>query len=918
MFGELLYNLIIGPLETLFGIIYAWAYELTENPGAAIICLSLLMNLLLLPLYNQTDAIQAQANETEKRLSPGVKHIKKTFHGNEQYMMLQTFYRINGYKPTDALKGVAPLALEIPFFMAAYHYLSHLALLEQSAFGPIQSLSEPDGLLVIGELSINLLPIAMTVINILSSLIYTRGATLKTKIQLYGMAAIFLVLLYDSPAALSFYWMLNNLFSLIKNIIISRPSPIKTVARLCFYISMLLLAGLLVGIPFLSGQWIVVLLVSVVLLNIPAGLLLHRLGKKPETAEKIYTPSRSSFLIAELILTVLVGFLIPSAMLYSSPEEFIPMAGDRSVLRYVLYCGAVSSGTFLLWMGLLYCLARPRWKKLLENGTWILCGIFVTDYMFFGTHYGTMTNQLLYETELQVSMDSLLINLAVLAGVCLGIGILLKKKPSVLKTIGMATAAAMVAISAFNMITTYQITGETRRQMEENTRPESLFQLSKTGKNVVILMMDRAVGGFIPYIFNEKPELQQQYDGFTYYPNTLSYGAHTNVGLPAVFGGYEYTPHEMNLRDQQLLVDKHTEALLMMPRMFTAEGFQATVCDPTYAGYGWYPDLSIFEPYPEIPAYITRNAYTDRMNTVSTQDRESLNRKFLSYSFFRCAPVAMHSYLYDGGSYRELPTMIHMAAPSVVESAAPGTEDFAASFSVLQNLKYLTEITEEPGDHFLMMCNDTTHSPQLLQMPEYEPAETVDNRLYEKLIPEREDAQGNTIQLTARYQMYHYHVNMAAYRELAKWFQYLKDNDVYDNTRIIMASDHGYSVRVRKELLFGDAFEDDILFYNPILLVKDFDATGPIRMDPAQMTSADVPTLATGGLIENPRNPFTGNPITSDGWKDGPIYISLTHVYSTAKNNGTTFLPDPWAAIEGDMWDQNNWHIIEESQIPIQ
>ncbi|MFR6425474.1 MAG: hypothetical protein ACLUNO_07950 [Oscillospiraceae bacterium] len=34
------------------------------------------------------------------------------------------------------------------------------------------------------------------------------------------------------------------------------------------------------------------------------------------------------------------------------------------------------------------------------------------------------------------------------------------------------------------------------------------FSLSKTGKNVIVLMLDRAMGPYIPYIINEKPELE--------------------------------------------------------------------------------------------------------------------------------------------------------------------------------------------------------------------------------------------------------------------------------------------------------------------------------------------------------------------------------------------------------------------------
>ena len=58
----------------------------------------------------------------------------------------------------------------------------------------------------------------MTIINISASAVYSKGLSLKEKIQLYLTAAVFLILLYNSPSGLVLYWTLNNLFSLLKNI----------------------------------------------------------------------------------------------------------------------------------------------------------------------------------------------------------------------------------------------------------------------------------------------------------------------------------------------------------------------------------------------------------------------------------------------------------------------------------------------------------------------------------------------------------------------------------------------------------------------------------------------------------------------------------------------------------------------------
>ncbi|MDE5873671.1 MAG: YidC/Oxa1 family membrane protein insertase, partial [Lachnospiraceae bacterium] len=196
------------------------------------------MNILVLPLYRRADAMQEQARDIDAKLSDGVAHIKKTFSGDEKMMMLQTYYRQNNYKPTDALKGSVSLLLEIPFFIAAYQFLSHLESLNGVSLGPIADLSKPDGMLVIGGFTINLLPVIMTSINIISSFLYLKGFPAKTKVQLYGMALFFLVFLYGSPSGLVFYWTLNNLFSLVKTIFYKLKNPKKVLCVMLAVIGM--------------------------------------------------------------------------------------------------------------------------------------------------------------------------------------------------------------------------------------------------------------------------------------------------------------------------------------------------------------------------------------------------------------------------------------------------------------------------------------------------------------------------------------------------------------------------------------------------------------------------------------------------------------------------------------------------------
>ena len=110
-----LYTLIIGPLQLVLGILFSIVNKWTANPGLTIIIESLLLNILLYPLYRQADRIQAAATDKEKSMAPMTSHIRRSFKGDERMMMLQAYYRECGYSPLSILKTSLPVLLQIPF-----------------------------------------------------------------------------------------------------------------------------------------------------------------------------------------------------------------------------------------------------------------------------------------------------------------------------------------------------------------------------------------------------------------------------------------------------------------------------------------------------------------------------------------------------------------------------------------------------------------------------------------------------------------------------------------------------------------------------------------------------------------------------------------------------------------------------------
>ena len=917
---QAIYQLLFGPLELFFEVIYGVAFHIVDgNAGAAVIPLSLCLNFLLLPLYNRADAIQRAEHDRDQRMAPGVEHINKVFKGDERYMMLQAYYRIHAYKPIYALRSSLPLLLEIPFFVAAYHFLSNLADFHNTPFGPLANLAAPDGLLKLGSISLNLLPILMTAVNIVSSRIYAKDLSRKDKLQLYGMALIFLVLLYNSPSGLVFYWTLNNVFSLFKNIVNTSKNRETVAGALMSGLGLAFLAYFLLVSRRLSFGGLAVLLLGVQF-QLPMLRYLIRRRKGGEPLSRIAEPKEkasSLFALGCLFLAVLTGLLIPTSVIHASPAEFVVLTEYRSPLQYVWSAFLLSAGTFLLWFMLFHYLAGHQAGHIMEAGICVTSVLAVVDYMFFGTKLGNLSAMLQYDIAFHYSWKECLLNLAVLTLCGAAVLLLWWKKKKLLQAVFPVLILAVLGMSVYNIVGIRSDLPQIRKLAERETGEKASFPLSRNGKNVIVFMLDRGISSYVPYLFQEKPELKQQFDGFTWYPNTLSFGCTTNTGSPALFGGYEYTPEELNKRSSEALAAKHNEALKLLPVLFGEAGYEVTVCHPPYAGYTEIPDLSIFEDCEGIHAYNTENGQFRDQGELLASRQKIWNRNFFCYSIMKISPLVLQSGLYQGGQYfnsRDLDSMLRHTQFVSGRSLSQGVDDsFMNAYSVLCALPEISTITEDSRNTYLAINNGTAHDVMLLKEPEYEPALYVDNTAYDAEHEDRFTLDGRTMLADIPYTMKHYQCNMAAFLQLGKWFDFMREQGVYDNTRIILVADHGHGMAQFEDMIFGDWVSgtwhhpQDVMSYNPLLMVKDFDSRG-FHVDSQFMTNADTPVLALDGLVDEPVNPFTGNPISDAAKAAEEHRVFYTDISDPWDNDGNTFLPDRWYALKGqDIFDLSAW-----------
>ena len=824
--------IIINPIILFFETIFQYVFSQTNNVGLSIIVLSITLNIILLPLYKRVDEIQDEENLIQKKLKPGVDKIKKTFKGNEQYMILQVYYKQNNYKPIYALRSLLPILLEIPFFIAAYIFLSNLACLDGSSFSLISNLGEPDGLLY----GLNILPIALTVINIISCIIYTKNKPFKDKIQLFLIAIVFLVLLYYTPSGLAFYYLLNNLFSLLKNIVL-------------------------------------------------------KFVKKKEVINSNNSNNDSKlFIYCCIYLCILTGLLIPSQVLNASPEEFIDISDLINPLKYVFHTFLLSIGVFLVWINTYYRLMNNKIKKVLTIVMLSICICSLFNHLFFKQTTEIMSYLLVYENIPVFSNKECIINALLIIVVTIILIIIYRKKSKFLRTIICILCISMLPIVAYNFINVNKEYKDVCVKISDGSHRAS-FTLSKNKQNVVVIMLDRALSTYFPYILEEKPILKEQFAGFTYYPKTISFGPYTNIGVPPLYGGYEYMPEKMNERDDELLVDKHNEALKVMPVLFDSNNFDVSVFDPPYAGYKELSDLSIYNDYPNI------NTYNTKM-TESFTNLQKLDRNLFCFSIVRISPTLTFSFLYDSGNYSKMKEKNSVEYPV-----------FMDSYNILCKLPSYTEIINSNKGSFFIFQNLSTHNPTELQLPDYVFSNSVNNDDYwEENWRKTSIYNGHKLKLTKQKQMEHYHANMASMLKIGEWLDYLRENDVYDNTRIIIASDHGRALRLYDNLIDEDS--KDMMMFNALLLVKDFNSS-EFKTNNSYMTNADVPYLATKDIIQDPVNPFTNNRIEEVD-KNNRKFNVLDSFWNISVNNGYRFMDGDWYSVHDDCLKIENWEKIDD------
>lgn len=181
------------------------------NWGVAIIFLTILIRIILFPLTLKGMVSMQKL----KDIAPKMKEIQQKHKGDPQKMQaaMMELYKKHGANPFG---GCLPLVLQIPVFFAIYRVLYNAVELKNASFALwIHDLSVMDPYFVLPVL----MGISMYVQQSLTPSTFTDPMQAKV---FKWLPVIFTIFLITFPAGLILYWTINNVISIIQQMVINK------------------------------------------------------------------------------------------------------------------------------------------------------------------------------------------------------------------------------------------------------------------------------------------------------------------------------------------------------------------------------------------------------------------------------------------------------------------------------------------------------------------------------------------------------------------------------------------------------------------------------------------------------------------------------------------------------------------------
>ena len=353
---------------------------------------------------------------------------------------------------------------------------------------------------------------------------------------------------------------------------------------------------------------------------------------------------------------------------------------------------------------------------------------------------------------------------------------------------------------------------------------KKIHTFAKEKRNVVVFMVDMMNGNYVEKCLENEPSFYDMFSGFTWYKDLLSVAGSTVSSLPSLLGGEQFSPIEMNKTDNTYKEDSQ-KAIGNFFIPFIKNGWKAVEV------YGWggvllsrshLKELNIDDSnyYLELcQDYIGYWLNKRKMSYPLTEGKKYL---LSILPLYQLAPNVLKQYIYDKSNWLNPSIQIKQRQQHVLVGLAH-----------LDLLSEISSVSSNENGTFLYVQNSLPHDPYGINSQGElitKPNEIGDNKLLA------------------------YYSAKKALLCIEKFIIWLKENDIYDNTMIIIVSDHGNFVQDNEVIDFYDdpRAKHELSRAHATLMVKDFNSAGRLNINnKAQLQNCDVYSIIQEKVFSN-------------------------------------------------------------------
>ncbi len=418
---------------------------------------------------------------------------------------------------------------------------------------------------------------------------------------------------------------------------------------------------------------------------------------------------------------------------------------------------------------------------------------------------------------------------------------------------------ALLVIQSISLATSYYYAPPEALYKDFTIDESTKFTFSKK-ENIIIIVLDTFQSNYFTEIVTQHPDYLKAFKGFTYFPDTLGGFPTTYPSIPLILTG-KYYDNSQPIRTFIQTTFNQADSLL---HQIKKNGYKIEM-------YPFLPQTIDFS------SRIISNAKIDHFNT------EKITKVIQS--------------LWQISTFRASPTIIKYTAnqKKIAQSLFQSTgelpkdvNDSRQNITFVQKLKDSIEITDsQPTFKFYHLPG--AHTPFL-----------IDENLNYRPMP-------NTSQSYSR-------ITEGLIKLTADLLHTLEEEGVYNNSTIIIVSDHGLGMPVSLE---QSSIPNYVLGSGlPLLLIKPAQATGEFSTSTQPVTLATIAPMIKAGLktsmrtlLDQPKDLSpTPRHFYHYSWNNGGGFLNANEYLPTMREyiiNGPAFDPKSWQKTDNILNAQN-------------